>query len=124
MSESWSFDFNGAPGQEVTEYEFHYFLEVVPPALMSGAHFQVGEPHDHVRFFDGAREYELPIYATFHERTGKYYYLGFQPRRSHTREWQAWFQAGGHSAYIEHYQANTATRLPYRIALSWAHIQA
>lgn len=56
-------------GDEVDEELYYYFLEVLPPAYMSRGVFQVGEPYSH-------NEENKPLYDTFQEVAGRYYYRG------------------------------------------------
>jgi len=64
-------------GDEVDEELYYYFLEVVPPAIMKGGAFAVGEP---LRY----NENHDPVYQCFRltgHTNNKYYYMGELTKR-------------------------------------------
>ena len=68
------------PGDEIDEEIYFYFLEVLPPAKMTGYGFLVGEPYDH-------NEDNKPLYAAFYNKPAydkpddRYYYGGHKTIR-------------------------------------------
>lgn len=63
------FESFAAAGDEIDEEIFYYFLEVLPPAVMTHKGFLVGEPYDH-------NENGKPLFAAFYQLPGHKYSYG------------------------------------------------
>ena len=59
--------------KEVTEQDYWYMLEVLPPEMQASNAFLVGEPTDHAP--DLSHKFG-PRYALYFTHDGKYYYGG------------------------------------------------
>ena len=64
-----SFDQIFKAGTEVTEGLYDYFIGCVPPAIMTGSGFLVGEASRHTR-------QNVPMYSGFIRFKGRYYFAG------------------------------------------------
>lgn len=58
-------------GDEIDEKMFYYFLEILPPVIMTSKGFLMGEPYTH----DANGN---PVYESFGQSGKKYFYVGLQ----------------------------------------------
>jgi len=56
----------------ITEERYWYMLEIVPPAIMDGKGFCVGEPYSH-RECTATHKYDQPTFSAFFQLGSKYY---------------------------------------------------
>ena len=62
----------GLTFKPITEKDYWQALECLPPAVMTGNGFLLGEPYDHVRVVTDSRVYELPRFHAFIEIGGRH----------------------------------------------------
>lgn len=62
------------PIKEISEEDYYYFLEIVPPTVMAKNAFLLGEANDHAK--DETTQTIKPRYRLFFEREGKFFYGG------------------------------------------------